>query len=74
MADLTYQVVDAPAPPFRTGETVHVHDRTGLALGAVQIIKVTAKKIVTDCGREWTRDGWWIGESQAWPFPTIRRV
>lgn len=73
MAELTYEVYDGPSRPFRKGDTVTVTDRSGLALSEVCVVRVRGNVVKTDCGREWTKQGWYIGERQAWPFPTIRK-
>lgn len=72
MTYLTY--VDPPKPtrPFRVGDAVDVVDRNGGAIGQQRVISVKGRAVTTDCGREWTKDGWWKGERDAWPFPSIR--
>lgn len=72
MTDLTYEYYDGPEKPFRKGDIVTVTDRGGMDLGDVKIAKVTRRHVTTDCGRQWTLQGWYQGERQAWPFPTIR--
>lgn len=74
MADLTYHVPDAPARPFKKGDVVVTVDREGKDMDR-RIVTSAGKRIVkTDCGRQWTQDGWrWDGE-RTWPFPTIRHA
>lgn len=68
-----YQVYDGPRRPFSRGDKVRVVCREGRTIGRVRVTKVTKKHVTTDCGRQWTLRGWYQGERQAWPFPTIRR-
>jgi hypothetical protein len=70
--ELTYQVYDGPALPFKKGDVVTVTDREGMKLSKVKVVSVRGDKVKTDCGREWTARGWYQGERNAWPFPTIR--
>ena len=71
--DLTYKEFDPPSHPFKMGDVVVVVDREGVALSEQKIAKVLAKTVKTACGREWTKDrGWYVGDTRAWPFPTIR--
>lgn len=71
--DLTYKTFDPPSRAFKKGDVVIVHDREGTQLSTQTVVKILAKTIRTACGREWTKDrGWYVGETRAWPFPTIR--
>lgn len=71
--ELTYQVYNGPRRPFAKGDLVTVTDRSGMKLGKVKVVGVRGKVVKTDCGRTWTTQGWYRGERNAWPFPTIRR-
>jgi hypothetical protein len=70
--ELTYQVYDGPERPFKKGDAVTVTDREGMKLSQVKVVSVRGNRIKTNCGREWTKDGWRVGDGFVWPFPTIR--
>lgn len=72
MSDLTYVPAEAPARPFKVGDLVDVIDREGKVMSTREVTKKEDSDVLTDCGRWWTRSGWWIGDCRAWPFPTIR--
>lgn len=82
MTRLTYVVPETPARPFEVGDRVEVLDRQGNVIGIQQVTKVRKCKgdrtktgwLKTDCDREWNGDGWWLGESMAYPFPSIRHA
>lgn len=59
--------------PFAVGDVVEVLDSRAFVCGRARIAKVRKTFVQTEDGREWTPDkGWWIGDTQAWPFPTIQ--
>ncbi|AWJ93258.1 hypothetical protein Sp245p_25890 (plasmid) [Azospirillum baldaniorum] len=72
MTDLTYVLPEPPEYPFRVGDEVETVNRNGEAMGRQHITRIKGKIVTTDCGRRWTKDGWWHGETRAYPFPSIR--
>lgn len=44
-------------PKFRLGELVCVVDAGGTPIGATIIARALKSRVVTSCGRRWTRDG-----------------
>lgn len=69
---LTYVVPDDPPRPFQTGDVVEVMDRRGVVIGEQRVTKAADDLVTTDDKRNWTSDGWWLGENGAYPFPWIR--
>jgi len=74
MADLIYHVPDPPKRPFKKGDAVIVVDSGGKSVGRQTIANTTAKTVTTDCGRQWTADGWRWDSERRWPFPTIKHA
>lgn len=72
---LTYKVPKPIKSPFTTGEIVEVCDRDLHTMSFVKIKRV-GKKVVrlVDDRTFRASDGWWIGHTRAWPFPSIRHA
>lgn len=76
MSDLTYQVPPELTRPFRTGEVVAVCNRNGETMSRLTVERA-GKKVIRlegDARRFRASDGWWIGDTDAWPFPSIRQL
>lgn len=72
---LTYKVPKPIKSPFVTGEVVDVCDRDLHTMSAVKIKRAGKRVIRLADGRTFrASDGWWIGDTQAWPFPSIRHA
>lgn len=75
MTDLTYRQPEKPKKAFAVGDAVDVLDRNLEPIGSQKVIGIDGGGVETDCGRQWTHAGWWIGhDDQSWPFPSIRLV
>ena len=75
MKPLTYRKPGKVRKPFAVGETVIVRDRDLSWIGETKIKAVSANAVVTEDGRDWRADnGWYIGPSRAYPFPSIGRA
>ena len=75
MNELTYQMPPRLRRPFRVGEVVSICDRSGDVMGKFVVAKAGAKviRLRADDRRFRASDGWWIGESGVWPFPSLRQ-
>jgi hypothetical protein len=74
MSDLTYKEPLPPSRPFAVGDVVEVLDRQHNVLSKQMIVKANAAGVATECGRHWTKNGWFRGEIRIWPFPSIRHA
>lgn len=72
---MKYLVPKTIRKPFVTGEVVEVCDRHLNEMGHVKIKRAGPKVVALEDGRRFrSSDGWWIGETRAWPFPSIRHM
>jgi hypothetical protein len=69
---LTYVVPTNPRRAFKRGDIVDVMDRECKRMSSQRVTFARKNFIVTECGRHWNQDGWWIGENGTWPFPWIK--
>jgi hypothetical protein len=68
----TYKMPPPIMRPFQRGEMVNVRDSQLEVIGVQKVVRAGKRVVRTDCGRSWeATSGWWIGEFQAWPFPSI---
>lgn len=70
---LTYTPPKPVRKPFETGQIVDVCDRDLKTMSQVKVRR-SGKKVTTlvDGRRFRSDDGYWIGETGVWPFPSIR--
>lgn len=71
---MTY-IEPPPLPrPFVRGDTVQVMNRDHTPCQGVHRVVYAGKKVVRiEDGRRYrATDGWWIGDTAAWPFPWLR--
>lgn len=69
---LTYVIPTKPSRSFVRGDIVDVMDREGLVISTRRVVRAGKRVAVTDCGRRWNQNGYWIGENGSWPFPWIK--
>lgn len=74
MTDLTYKTPETPHRPFAVGDVVDVLDRNHAVISQQRVVLASGRIVGTECGRLWKQNGWWMGEDQAWPFPSIRHA
>lgn len=61
--------------PFVRGEIVEVVDRNLLMMERERVVYAGPRVVRLAGGRRFrASDGWWIGESGTWPFPSIRHA
>ncbi len=70
---LTYVMPTKPRRPFVKGDFVDVMDREGKRMSTEKVARVHQQHwVITDCGRMWTQNGYWVGDTGTWPFPWIK--
>lgn len=70
---LYYTPPEPPTTPFVTGQMVEVCDRDLKSMGQVKVKRAGPRVVTLVDGRQFrATDGWWIGDDQSWPFPSIR--
>lgn len=70
---LYYTHPEPPNKPFVTGQLVDVCDRDLKTMSQVKVKRAGPRVVTLVDGRQFqAKDGWWIGDEQAWPFPSIR--
>lgn len=72
---MTYKVPKPRGKPFRKGDLVETCDRHLEVMEVVRIVAAGSRQVRTECGRLWRqKDGWWIGDTGVFPFPSIRHL
>ena len=72
---LYYKVPKPIKTPFVTGEIVEVCDRKMNVMSLEKVKRAGPKVVALVGGRRFrASDGYWIGDTGCWPFPSIRHA
>lgn len=73
---MEYKLPRKPSRPFKVGDSVQVMNGDhSICGGPYRVKKVTKFFATLPDGRKFKQvNGWWQGESRAWPFPWLRHT